>query len=164
VNRCWPYDCYQSVLGSRVLRFEDITASKEIAMRVLPLGDLNRLTELDSDQEELLNWSVWVAGNDIATRLLGKPFPYPTMRAVGTILALHKIQPRIAENILKKRSRFPSYRFMLSDPQERLLKALAEEHNLSISFKECQCETHQDSSRLVCSHCHGLTKKKVKVS
>jgi hypothetical protein len=135
-------------------------------MRVLRLEDLHPAGDLDSKQTELLNWSVLAAGNDISKKLLGKPFPHPNLRAVATLLALYRTEPTITEALLKKRSRLPSHLFMMADPMERCLKALATEHSLSISFKECECnEDHNhDQSKMVCTHCHGLIKRRARVS
>lgn len=126
-------------------------------MKVLSLSNLQQFESLDSEQEELMTWSVLSAGNKISRKVIAKDFPHPNIMVVATILALYKRNKKMAENILVNRAKLKSHMFMINDPQGRLLKALANEHNLKIAFKECECDMNDSSP--VCHHCNGLAKK-----
>lgn len=133
-------------------------------MKVLSAGDLGRTMGLDPEQEELLAWSVLVAGNELSKKIIGKSFPHPDLNSLACVLALHRKEPKLAENLLKARSKVPSHLFMLGDPQERTLKTLIQEYDLKISFRECNCKHnhHEQISsepKLVCPDCHGLIKR-----
>lgn len=128
----------------------------EKVMKVVHLTDLSSMVDdITSQEEDLINWSVYRLGQELSFKVLSKPFPKPNMLAIATILTLHKAQPRIAESILKQRYQLPDHAFMRYDPQERQLRALSAEHNLCMAFKTCQCRI-PSSDGIKCSKCGGL--------
>jgi coenzyme F420-reducing hydrogenase gamma subunit len=128
-------------------------------MKVVHLTDLKSIaTNITSQEEDLINWSVYRLGQELSFKVINKPFPKPNMLAMATILTLHKAQPRIAESLLKQRCKLPDHSFMMADPQERQLRALSAEHNLCMAFKTCQCRI-SSSDGIRCSKCGGLKSK-----
>jgi len=130
-------------------------------MKDLSVWDQDRITGLNPEQAELVDYSVFVAGNEMSKKLIGRPFPHPDLESVATILALFQKEPKQAETLLKQRSRMFAHLFMRSDPQERTLKTLVEEYDLRMSFDECHCEYPDHSNaKSVCPQCQGLIRKK----